>query len=282
MIVNDSDLPPNDLGAPSGTTVDASSLPEQPQPRVFREEVVPDPMRDMPTAPSYSVNDFAKWREQDQTVAQLASQLADMEGPLWTVHQLEPAQKQAPESSQYWIGNYYDQRKSPVMNLANQLNKLSAPPARFLTSKDFGAGGTICGVTVGNRKIVAEDKPAGVKIMDRINGDVIALTAPIRKRILSDLHDYATTGVLSLVAANRLWIAECSINTVLFFSTEAEAQEYADKLNDSYKAAMANSYSLVLKEMAEATDPSVGATMGHTLTENDRQLPDFRKVSAGA
>jgi hypothetical protein len=228
---------------------------------------------DMPMAPSSSVNDFHTWREQDQAVAQLASQLAELDGDPWEVKELEMEQAQAPISSQYWIGNYYDQRKSLIMNLANQLNKLSAPLATYLESAavTVGGPGKVPCVKAGNRTICGAT-PADAR---QLNADVITITAPVRIQILADLNSYGKTGVFPEAAGKRYWTAQVSNQLCLFFSTAAEAKEYADKLNASYHAVAAKPRAAILAELADVTDPSMGATLKSPVGENP--LPDFRK-----
>jgi hypothetical protein len=257
-IVRASDLPPQSLPTSGSPAKGDMGLPA-----------------DMPMAPSSSVNDFHTWREQDQAVAQLASQLADLDGNPWEVRQLEMEQAPAPTSSQYWIGNYYDQRKSLIMNLANQLNKLSAPLATFLEAAavTVGGPGKIPCVKAGNRIIsggVAADA-------FKLNADVIEITAPVRVRILAELNAFGKTGVFPEAAGKRYWTAQVSNQLCIFFDTQAEAQEYADKLNASYQAVAAKPRAAILAELAEVTDPSMGATLKST--PGEVQMPDFRKAA---
>lgn len=227
-----------------------------------------------PDSISTSGNDFHTQREQDQAVAQLASQLADMDGAPWEVHELEQEEAPAPQSSQHWIGNYYDRRKSPFMNLANQLSKLSAPLATYLESAavTVGGPGSVPVVKAGNR-IVAGAKP---EIRDKLNADVITITAQVRIRILAELNTFATTGVFPQQAAERFWVTEASNQLCIFSATKGEAQELADQLNASYRALTADAKSLVMKELAEVTDPSMGATLK---APSEERLPDFRKAA---
>ena len=227
-----------------------------------------------PDSISTSGNDFHTQREQDQAVAQLASQLADMDGAPWEVHELEQEEAPAPKSSQHWIGNYYDRRKSPFMNLANQLSKLSAPLATYLESAavTVGGPGSVPVVKAGNR-IVAGAKP---EIRDKLNADVITITAQVRIRILAELNTFATTGVFPQQAAERFWVTEASNQLCIFSATKEEAQELADQLNASYRALTADAKSLVMKELAEVTDPSMGATLK---APSEERLPDCRKAA---
>jgi hypothetical protein len=262
----------SELGGPQDNIVDPSSLPPN-TPRPAKGDMgLP---ADMPMAPSSSVNDFHTWREQDQAVAQLASQLAEMDGAPWEVHELELEQAPAPASSQYWIGNYYDTRKSLIMNLANQLNKLSSPLATWLESAavTVGGPGKVPCVKAGNRTICGAT-PADAK---QLNADVITITAPIRIRILAELNAFGKTGVFPAEAGKRYWTAQVNNQLCLFFSTQAEAQEYATKLNASYQDVAAKPRAAILAELAEVTDPSMGATLKSD--PGEVQMPDFRKAA---
>jgi hypothetical protein len=266
----------SDDGPPKN--VDPAKLPPQLQDQEVRNAGPMGMGGISPDSISTSGNDFHTWREQDQAVAQLASQLADMDGAPWEVHKLEMEQAPAPASSQHWIGNYYDQRKSPYMNLANQLSKLSAPLATWLESAavTVGGPGKVPVVRAGNRTI-AGAKP---EVRDKLNADVITITAQVRTQILAELHQFATTGVFPQASAERYWVTEASNQLVVFSATQEEAQALADQLNASYRALTADARSLVMKELAEVTDPSMGATLGTATGE--QKLPDFRKAAAAS
>lgn len=224
-----------------------------------------------PAAPSYSVNDFAKWREQDQAVAQCTSQLADMEGNPWKAYELEATEARAPLSSEHWVGNYLDRRNQPVTNMAGQLSALSAPIATYRSVRESGFKYSY--VSVGNRIIAGADP----KTMDELNGGVINVTAPLRKRILAELHAMAQGGKLPEQASSRKWVAAAGVQNVLFCDSEEEAKEYAAKLNQAYHDACEPWRQLVLKELAKVTEVGVAATLDHTIGANDRRLPDFRE-----
>lgn len=267
---------PNDE-PPHGTVVDAKDLPPQLEGQEIRQ-AGPMGMGSMSPGVSHSANDFHTQREQDQAVAQLMSQLADMEGNPWLVHQLEKEQAPAPASSQFWIGNYLDERQSPLMNLANQLSKLSAPLATWLEAAavTVGGPGKVPCVKAGNRTITGATKADARKL----NSDVIEITAPVRLRILAELHEFGKSGVFPKAAGERYWIAGVSNQLCVFFDTQAEAQEYADKLNNSYLAVAAKPRSAILAELVEVTDPAMGATLSATSPTDSEQLYDFRKAQS--
>ena len=206
----------------------------------------------------HSLNDYAKYREQDQQVSQLASQLQAIGEDPWVTC--------VPEDTEVLLNAEY----SPVGFMSIRLCALSAPPATAGEQEQVGQRGvSALFVDMGRRKVAVATKADSAALLKRLNKDYYTYVAERRASFLKDLNEYATTGVF--VDDGWRYQVKCG-NTKVYCASSEDRAKVQSELNGLYMAAVADYRNKILAELAKVTEATVPMTVDHTITDNDPAL----------
>lgn len=210
--------------------------------------------------PEHSLNDYAKYREQDQQIAQLASQLQAIGETPWIAVDAEDADS-------LLNGEY-----SPVTCLSLQLNGLSAPPAMAGEQSSIGGptGASAKFINMGTRTVTVDQVADTAALLARLNNDYYGYVKERRAGMIKILNEYAQTGNTA-VAARRNVLVRCGSTKVFCVDKEDQARVFED-LKGLYMAAVADYRNKILKELAWVTRPTVTMTVDHKITSDDPKI----------
>lgn len=200
-----------------------------------------------------SLNDVAKYREQDSQIATLAAQLQSMGTEAWTLTETPVAAQMV------------NAETCPVVRMSMHFNGVSQFPAIVGTQAlTAAAGKDMWFVNVGRQVVAVNTHKEAAALMQAINDNFVAYVAERRAKFLQDLNDFALG--LSEQPASAGWTlaVKCSGSTVYCADIQDQAKVQAD-LNQAYMALIAPYRSIVLGELAAVTKTGTKATLDHTV-----------------
>lgn len=198
-----------------------------------------------------SLNDVAKYREQDSQIATLAAQLQSMGTEAWTLTETPVAAQMV------------NAETCPVVRMSIHFNGVSQFPAIVGTQAlTAAAGKDMWFVNVGRQVVAVNTHKEAAALMQAINDDFVAYVAERRAKFLQDLNDFALG--LSEQPASAGWTlaVKCSGSTVYCADIQDQAKVQAD-LNEAYLTLIAPYRSIVLGELAAVTKAGTKATLDH-------------------
>ncbi len=216
-----------------------------------------------------SANDYHKFREQDQSLNEAAMQLADLERLPWNVCGLQQGSNDTIISLDDMLGK--DNQGLPsrgILAIIRMVTAISKPLASAGEYRKNSGKGSVYYVAIGQSKIPCRDP----EHRDRVTRDVNAATAdillPARRAFLRIIHDHAT-GVAKADSSEYGWCAYAGLQECAVTKTRREAQDLVEKLNGIYLAAIDETRTRLLAQIAKWAATEIETMTPATAPPND-------------
>lgn len=194
-----------------------------------------------------SLNDAAWFREQDQAIAQLGTQIDNMVGSPW-----EPVAV----SEMYSADCAH--HSSPIRRVAQQLGCMSVTPAVVGSQNSIVGHGTLAWVSMGNRH-VSVPMNERAKLLKRLNDGYSSIVAPRRAALIKSIFDYAKAGEIEAAPASAEYThALRAGKTFVACANETDLKALQRQLTADYTEAIQDALNAVMTELMRAAKPTVG------------------------
>jgi hypothetical protein len=183
----------------------------------------------------FSLNDYNGEREQDQAIAQLASQLEDMGEYLW--------ESVIPQ-------DFSEKVKSlpTISHLSYLLSAISLPMAAVGEIRNNSAAGVRHYVQAGNRKIACASKEQAAKVAKDITRSTWRVLEPLRCLYLLNIRLTVSGG--HALCDPRSWVTfSCGNQHVAKAVNEEAARDYVRALNQVYLDAIKDARNDILADL---------------------------------
>lgn len=245
-------LPPRDVGAVDlGKPVAREFIPRDDMPSDAHPVSMPTHGEDGRVTNIFAdggdLNDIAHLREQDQTVAQLGTQLDMALGSPWV----------EVDASEMYSADVAS-KSAPVRKVVMQVGCMSVHPASVATHHSIVGHGSVSTVDMGDRKVTVP--PEGKKKLSiALNAAYDTIVGPRQALLIRQLNEYAMGGnAEASLPSSDFTLALRAGKTYVICADSNDLKETKARLDDAYRKVTKDYIDLIMAELAQATKPGVG------------------------
>jgi len=197
-----------------------------------------------------SANDYQDARAQDIALNDMIMQLMDMERLPWKAMETTHIQDA--------MGTDNDNvRADGLLFYARRFSALSLPVAAAGEARNNAKDGSTFYVTVGKSRVVCAKPAESLDLTRTLNVNVAAGLQHYKKQYLQIIHDHVTTNAKLASRDEFKWATLTSMQNIVLFRTQAEAEQLANNLNEFYLVAIDAIRSRLRSEIALLTKVTI-------------------------